>query len=103
MLDQRHHSIAGDTSAVIDDRQTAACEPIENTAFADIRTADDGNAREAHKLRFPSSSIVQGQVGASSPLFWFVTIVAWKSFLGETLLGIVAQRSDLARWGSGRG
>jgi hypothetical protein len=64
MLDQRHQSIARDTRAVIDDRQAAACQPIENTAFADVRTADDGDAREAHKLRFPSSSIVQRQFGA---------------------------------------
>jgi hypothetical protein len=63
MFDQRHQTVARNPSAIIDDRQAAACQPIENTAFADIRTADDGDAREAHKLRFPSSSIVQGQFG----------------------------------------
>ena len=48
-FDQRGHPIASHAFEVVHNGQTAARKPIKDTAFADIRSADDCDLRNGHQ------------------------------------------------------
>ena len=55
-LDQRAHTIAGDPGHVVDDGDSASCQPVEQRRFADVRSADDyhfGQRHDEHPARLP--------------------------------------------------
>ena len=46
-------AVAGRPGAILDDRRALAEEPVEERALADVRAADDGDDRDARRVRWP--------------------------------------------------